>query len=215
MRNQKIKILPDVLKSGYLSLIAPVVNFFVKLNPNPNWFTTFGLLLSIVSAYFFAVGRLKLGGLFIILSGTFDIIDGKVARHTGQVTKFGALYDSTMDRYAEVIVFFGLVYYFGRQKWFLYGIDLGLVASVAVSIALGGSIMVSYIRARAEGLGFECKIGLMQRPERIAYLATGAIVHKYALVVAVFLIAILANFTAFQRLYYIRKLEKEQKKKPV
>ncbi|RME01034.1 MAG: CDP-alcohol phosphatidyltransferase family protein [Calditrichaeota bacterium] len=198
-----VNILPIGIKNWYLNLMNPVINFFIDLELNPNFFTTIGFILSLISSFLFATGHLRFAGALVLLAGTFDIIDGRVARATNRVTKFGALYDSTLDRYSEVIVFFGLAYYFVSQDW--------LITSVAVFIALGGSIMVSYVRARAEGLGFECNVGLMQRPERIVYLGISALIHKYLLVLAILLIAVLANYTALQRLYHVWKKENGSK----
>ena len=95
----KINLLPDLLKNLYLSLIDPVINFFIKRRLNPNHFTTLGLILSIPTAYLFGIGYHRIAGVIMLISGTFDIIDGKVARATNRTTKFGALYDSTLDRY--------------------------------------------------------------------------------------------------------------------
>jgi CDP-diacylglycerol--glycerol-3-phosphate 3-phosphatidyltransferase len=200
----KINILPDGVKNFYLNILTPVVKFFIERDLNPNLFTTVGFIVSIASAYFFGIGELAIAGVLVLLSGTFDIIDGKVARATNRVTKFGALYDSTLDRYAEVIMFFGLAYYFVSLDY--------LWRSVAVSSALGGSLMVSYVRARAEGLGFECKVGVMQRPERIVLIGFGAIIHEYVLMGAVIAIAILANFTAGQRLYHVWTTENNNRR---
>ncbi|MFQ5627405.1 MAG: CDP-alcohol phosphatidyltransferase family protein [bacterium] len=203
----KIEFLPQNIKNWYLNLIKPIVDFFIKLELNPNFFTTIGFILSIIAAYFFAAGSLRIGGLIILLAGTFDIVDGQVARATNRVTKFGALYDSTLDRYSEVIMFFGIAYFFVSQSM--------LKTSVAVSIALGGSIMVSYVRARAEALGFECKVGIMQRPERVVYIGLGALIHEIMLVIALTIVAVLANFTALQRLYHIWKQENGESKHEV
>jgi CDP-diacylglycerol--glycerol-3-phosphate 3-phosphatidyltransferase len=206
----KVNLLPDGLKNWYLKLITPVVNFFIAHKLNPNHFTTVGFILSLVTAYVFATGSIPFAGALVLLAGTFDIIDGRVARATNRVTKFGALYDSTLDRYSEVIVFFGIAYHF---------VDHGFLwRSVAVSMALGGSLMVSYIRARAEGLNFECKVGIMQRPERIVLLGLGAIAtlfYEYALDVAIWVIAIFANFTAIQRLYHVWAVENGRKHLPL
>jgi CDP-diacylglycerol--glycerol-3-phosphate 3-phosphatidyltransferase len=206
----KVIILPEWLKNWYLNLITPVVNFFITRAVNPNLFTTLGFIVSIISAGLFALGYPRPAGALVLLSGTLDIIDGKVARATNRVTKFGALYDSTLDRYAEVVVFFGLAIFFAEQE-----LPLRLVALIAVSIALGGSMMVSYVRARAEGLGLECKVGIMQRPERIVLLGFGALFHEYALMIAVALIAVLSNFTAIQRLIHVRNAEKGLKQQSV
>ena len=108
----KVEFLPQNVKSWYLGLIRPVVDFFIRLELNPNFFTTIGFVLSIIAAYMFATGSLRFAGLIVLLAGTFDIVDGQVARATNRVTKFGALYDSTLDRYSEVIIFFGMAYFF-------------------------------------------------------------------------------------------------------
>jgi len=207
---KKIEFLPESLRDWYLNLITPATDFFIKHGVNPNFFTTVGLIISAIATYVLATGHLRWGGVLILLGGTFDILDGRVARATDRVTKFGALYDSTLDRYSEVMLFFGLAYYFTffEKEWFLVGINIPLLAVLAVSIALGGSVMTSYVRARAEGLGLECKVGIMQRSERVVYLGFGAIIHKYTLVLALILIAVLANVTAIQRLYHVWKTEK-------
>lgn len=202
--NVQVDMLPDGVKNWYLRLIQPVVDFFVRLELNPNFFTTIGFILTVGAAVLFATGYLRIAGAIVLLAGTFDIIDGKVARLTKRVTKFGALYDSTLDRYSEVIMFFGLAFYFVKEEWFL--------TSVAVSVALGGSIMVSYVRARAEALGFQCKVGIMQRPERIVYIGLGALFHIYTLIFAITVIAIFANVTAIQRLYHIWSQENGKKR---
>ena len=202
-----INVLPDGIKNWYLGLITPVVEFFVRLELNPNFFTTIGFILTIGGAILFAAGQIVAAGAIVLLAGTFDIVDGKVARATNRVTKFGALYDSTLDRYSEVIMFFGMAFHFLRADMF--------ITSVAVSFALGGSIMVSYVRARAEALGFQCKVGIMQRPERVVYIGVGAIfsfIHLGTFIFAILLIAIFANITAIQRVYHIYTTENGKKK---
>ena len=206
--NKKIEFLPDWIRNWYINLISPATDFFIKHGVNPNFFTTIGLLVSILAAYVLAIGYLRLGGALLLLAGTFDILDGRVARATDRETKFGALYDSTLDRYSEVTIFFGLAYYFSQNELIILGMDWYTLAVLAVSMALGGSIMTSYVRARAEGLGLECKVGIMQRAERLVYLGFGAVFHKYTLILALILIAILANVTAIQRLYHVWKSEK-------
>lgn len=203
----KVNVLPDGIKNWYLNLIAPVINFFVKLEVNPNFFTTIGFILTIGAAVLFATNNIVVAGAIILLAGTFDIIDGKVARANMRVTKFGALYDSTLDRYSEVIMFFGLAFHFIRVDMF--------ITSVAVCFALGGSIMVSYVRARAEALGFQCKVGIMQRPERVVYIGVGAVlsfIHIGTLIFAILLIAIFANVTAVQRIFHVWTMANGSKK---
>ncbi len=200
----KVDILPEGVKNWYLRLIQPVIDFFIRLELNPNFFTTIGFILTVGAAVLFATGYLRIAGAIVLLAGTFDIIDGKVARLSNRVTKFGALYDSTLDRYSEVIMFFGLAFYFVKADM--------LITSVAVSFALGGSVMVSYVRARAEALGFNCKVGIMQRPERVVYIGFGSILHLYALIFALIGIAVFANITAIQRIYHVWTQENGKKK---
>lgn len=200
----KSEILPQSVKSGFTHLLQPVVDVFVRLEVAPNVFTTVGLLLNVLAAVAFALGQLRLGAVLLLLGGIFDTFDGRVARETGRVTRFGALYDSTLDRYSEIFMFFGMGYYFlqtGRD-WVVF----------VILLALGGSLMVSYVRARAEGLGFECKIGIMQRAERVVLLALGALIHEVTLITAIVLVAVFANVTAMQRLHYIWAMENGRKK---
>ncbi len=212
----KINFLPDWIKFSFLRLIAPVIDFFVKRRLNPNHFTTVGLILSIPAAYFFGSGRLRLAAMIMLLGGLFDVIDGQVARATNRVTKFGALYDSTLDRYSELIIFFGLAYYFITSEWEMFGLNISLITAVAICVTIGGSVMTSYVRARAEGLGFECKVGMMQRPERVLVIAIGALIHQSVLVIAIITVAIFSNITAIQRLFYVWSIErgKTQKSSP-
>jgi len=199
----KLVILPDWVKDGFVKIIQPIIDIFIKAQINPNTFTTIGFIVSLFAAYFFGAGSLRAGGALLLFAGIFDIFDGRIARATGQVTKFGALYDSTLDRYSEVIVFFGIAYYFIVSNHML--------ASVAAFIALGGSIMVSYVRARAEGLGFSCKVGIMQRPERIVTLGITSLIHLYVFIAGIVFVAIFANITAIQRIYYVWAQENGKK----
>ena len=193
--------IPPFLVKGYLSIILPLTDFLKTLNINPNALTTLGTIFTIVGAIFFALSYLRLGGIFIVFGAVCDTMDGKIARDSDKKTNFGGFYDSVMDRYSEIIMFFGIAVHFVRHDSYW--------TSVAIFAALGGSVMVSYIRARAEGLGFECKVGMMQRPERIAYISVGAIIGELPLIkelflmLAIWVIAILSNFTAIQRIIYV------------
>jgi CDP-diacylglycerol--glycerol-3-phosphate 3-phosphatidyltransferase len=156
-------------------------------------------------------GHLRIGGLLILAGGFCDCIDGNLARSTGKASRFGALFDSTIDRYSEMVMFLGILYY-------CIVTDAGLTA-VAAFVALGGSIMVSYTRARAESLGFEAHAGLMQRPERIVFFGLGALIHPLAFKLAIWAVAVFANLTAMQRLrqahqqYNAEKDEEHQARK--
>jgi CDP-diacylglycerol--glycerol-3-phosphate 3-phosphatidyltransferase len=217
------QFIPQWLESSFRRLLDPIVKRFVEVNINPNWMTTAGFFLSIAAAYLCAVGYFVVAGALVLLSGIFDMIDGLVARASGRVTRFGALYDSTLDRYSEVIIFFGMGYYFIENQFY--------ITSVATVFATGGSLMVSYIRARAEGLGFECKLGWMRRQERVVFVGGGAFLcflHEYfarafdffvtalsnmphpryspmPLSLVIFLVAFFSNATAVQRVYHIWK----------
>lgn len=183
------------IRNFYLSILDPIVGLSNRLNVHPNTFTTVGFFAGCVAAYFVAVGSLRTAACLILLSGVFDNIDGKLARYSGKVSKFGALYDSTMDRYSEVIFFFGMAFYFIKNGWYL--------TSVAVAVGLGGSLMVSYVRARAEGLGFECTVGILQRAERLLLLGLGGLIHLYTLVAAIWIVAVMSNVTAIHRIIHV------------
>ena len=219
------------MESGFKNLLEPLARWLGERDANPNWLTTLGFLLSILCAWEIASDRLVIGGVLVLVSGLFDTIDGAVARKTGRVTKFGAIYDSTMDRYSEVTVFFGLGFYLIGHYFYL--------TSVAAVFAIGGSIMVSYIRARAETLGFKANVGLARRQERVLILGLGLLLNvfdgffdktfgpliryvgghdfvypPFALAAAVFLLAFLTNITAIQRLYYVHKQFKAESPRP-
>ncbi len=187
--------IPESLIRGYHRAISPMVRLFMRLKLHPNTFTTLGLLVSMVSGYMAARGFIRASSALLLISGMFDTIDGKLARDSGKVSKFGALFDSTLDRYAEVIYFFGLAYFFIRENMHL--------VSLITAIALGGSLMVSYIRARAEGLGFTCKVGILQRPERLLLVGVAGLIHVSVLVVAIWIVAILSNVTAVVRIVHV------------
>lgn len=200
-------VLPKSIQKWFLRIVDPVIEFVVHFNVHPNFFTVLGLIVSIIGAYFFAKHNLRIGAIYILLGGLCDIIDGKVARKTGLSTKFGALFDSSLDRYSEVFMFLGVAIHFVKMDY--------TTTSIMVFLGLGGSMMVSYVRARAEGLGYACKVGIMQRPERIVYICAGALIHEYILMVVVWMIAILANFTALQRMYHVWNLERIEKENEI
>jgi CDP-diacylglycerol--glycerol-3-phosphate 3-phosphatidyltransferase len=223
-------LIPAGLEKSFKDFLQPLARWLGERNANPNWLTTLGFILSIVAAREIAIGKLVAGGVLVLLDGLFDTIDGAVARITGRVTKFGAVYDSTIDRYSEVTVFFGLgIYLIGHHFYF---------TSIAAVFAIGGSIMVSYIRARAETLGFKANVGLTRRQERVVILGFGLLLNLFddffnkifdpvifrifgndfvhpplAIAAAVVLLAFTTNVTALQRLYYVHKQFKEESMK--
>ena len=185
---------------------TPVALFMGRVGLTPNLVTMIGLLIAGVAAYLIGVGLWWAGGLVALFAGIFDMFDGALARNTGRASNFGALLDSTIDRVSEAVVLLGvLAYYLTRDN------DWG---AMLVYAALVGSIMVSYMRARSEGLGIECKVGVMQRPERVALTGLGLIVAHWipvVMLVVLGVIAALTTVTAIHRLVHTwRMLEPDK-----
>tara|TARA_Y100000588_G_scaffold288567_2_gene306979 strand:- start:1593 stop:2198 length:606 start_codon:yes stop_codon:yes gene_type:complete len=189
-------VLGQYLKAIANAILRPLAQFFIRLGFRPDWVTMFGLVLNIVATGAFAVGYLRWGAAIMLLAGVCDILDGQVAREGRKETKFGALLDSTADRYSEIFLFFGIgAYLIQQEEW---------VLSAILFFALTGSLMVSYVRARAEGLGEDCKVGVMQRPERIVALALGGLLGHHGLAFVLVVLAVTTNYTVIERLTYIR-----------
>ena len=186
------RLIPKSLQRLFLTLLRPLINALARWGIHPNGLTLTGFVITCIAAAELIRGNLRTGGVLILLGGLFDSIDGNLARSTGKANRFGALFDSSMDRYGEFVMFLAIAAYFIPIKDFF--------SLAATFMALCGSIMVSYTRARAESLGFESKAGIMQRPERILCLGIGALIHPAAFKVSLWLVAILANLTALQRL---------------
>ena len=191
----------------------------IKIGITPNFITTTGFVLNLVATAMFIYAAelaeteayvwIGWAGGVILFAGLFDMMDGRLARMGGMSSTFGALWDSTLDRYSELCTLFGICYYLLMQQndwqW----------AGVVTFAAMVGSVMVSYVRARAEGLYIECKVGLMQRPERVVVTAVGAIfcgvcANVWVLVVPMIIIAVLANITAFWRVIHCYKVLTEK-----
>jgi CDP-diacylglycerol--glycerol-3-phosphate 3-phosphatidyltransferase len=201
--NMKSTLLPDRLRAAYLGLLSPIVDGIAGLQLHPNTLTTISFIFGCAGGVLIAAGHIRLASALLLLSGIFDNIDGHLARKTGKATKFGALFDSTLDRYSETIYFIGLIILFIRSGPATY------ITAAAAAIGLTGSFMVSYVRARAEGLGYSCDIGFIQRPERVVLLGVGGLLHVWVLIAAVWMIAVLSNVTAVQRLIYVWKTDQK------
>ncbi len=171
----------------------PVAGLFAKLGLTPNVVTLIGLAIAAGGAYAIAVGNWWAGGAIVLFAGIFDLFDGALARATGRASDFGALLDSTIDRVSEAVVLFGLLVFYIRNND-----DLG---AILVYAALVGSIMVSYMRARSEGLGIENKVGVMTRPERVAAVGIGLIAGHWAPVVMTGVLAVIAGLTAITAIH--------------
>jgi len=202
----EIKLLNKRLEDGFLTVIEPLAQILIRFKVHPHILTFSGLIFSFLAFIFLRNEFLFFGGLMIILAGICDVLDGRLARETQTMSKFGALIDSVVDRYAEVFIYLGLAVFYWRRSALML---------VLLILAIAGSFLVSYTRARAEGLGFECKIGLMQRQERMTFLAVGAILGSlpftkhFFMTLVIWLIAIMSNFTVIQRIWYIRNKMKE------
>ncbi|MCB0114026.1 MAG: CDP-alcohol phosphatidyltransferase family protein [Caldilineaceae bacterium] len=157
----------------------------------PNGISIVGFLLTVAASALLAIGELRWGGVLLLIAASFDMLDGALARHTNQVSKFGAFLDSTLDRYSESITLLGLTIFYASHSQ-------NQLHLVLIFLALIGSWMVSYTRARAEGLQIERKGGLLQRPERIAILIAGLILGW--MLPVLWVLAVLTNFTALQRI---------------
>ena len=184
---------------GCRVLLHAIVHGLALTRISPNFLTFIGLLINIGAAFLFGYAtsenqpRMFLyAGLVIIGAGIFDMVDGRVARATGQVTQFGAFFDSVVDRYSDVALYFGLLVYYARASRFFY--------VVLTAVVMTSSVMVSYTRARAESLIGQCKVGFMERPERIVLVIIGALFNRMAPVLWV--IAVLANITVIHRIVY-------------
>jgi len=240
MANEQLR---DKLQKGIYSIINPLVKGLIKLGLTPNAVTTIGLILNIGVAVIFIIGGERgnrgdlryvgWAGALVLFAGLFDMLDGQVARLGNMSSTFGALFDSVLDRYSESVMFFGICYYLVSHHYF--------ISSIFAFIAFIGSMMVSYTRARSEGLGIENKGGLMQRPERVVLIGVTAIAcgitsnfigGNYKLYVPgirfhvfetmtvftlpITIMAVLTNITAFKRLFAAQgAIEKKEKSKNV
>lgn len=194
----------ESLRNGVYRILDPLTGWLSDRRVHPNLLTTIGFVVTIASAFAFHQHAVQTAGFLVLLGGFFDILDGRVARLTDLGSKFGAFYDSTLDRVSEIAVYFGLLSLYND-----YRLELGDVGMIyLIMAAMAGSLMVSYTRARAEALGLDCRVGLMPRAERVVLigaaslffgLAWNGIVLKGVIVV----LALLTNITAFQRIIWV------------
>lgn len=206
----------DFLQKVIYHVIDPFIKLMIRMGITPNAITTAGFVGNLYAMCFFLDAAMAfeestsdpyilicLGGIIILVAGLFDMMDGRLARMGNMSSTFGALWDSTLDRYSELVTLFAICLIFIKAGWFWMG--------VTTFAAMIGSIMVSYVRARAEGLNIECKVGLMQRPERVVVTAVVAIISGcvsdlWWLAGGMILIAVLANITAFWRIIHCYKV---------
>lgn len=193
---QKIRTpmtLTDRARQWVGGIADPIVDLLARLGFTPNTLTLIGFLMNVAVAVILSRGEMRWGAVAFFLAGVFDGLDGTLARKLNRVSRFGAFLDSTMDRLSEAAVFLGLLVWYTGQ-----GAKQEIVLIYATIV---GSLMVSYSRARAEGLGMDCKVGLLTRMERFIVLFVGLLLDQVTIVLWV--MAVLTNFTAFQRMVYV------------
>jgi CDP-diacylglycerol--glycerol-3-phosphate 3-phosphatidyltransferase len=189
------KTLSEWMRVWFKGVLDPIGAFLNRLGLHPNTITLVGVAGNIIAAIFLASGNFLVGGLLVLLMGPVDALDGTMARLRGDPTDFGAFVDSLTDRYSELFIFLGLLTFYLRQEdlWTAWGIF----------VAAGGSVLVSYAKARAEAVGFDAHIGILTRFERYLVLVPSLVLGFPR--VGIWLIAVLANITALQRALYVRR----------
>ena len=198
-----MKILPDWIKNGYLRIVDPIADFFVRTGVHPNTITAFGTLCTIAASVIFGMGHIKTAGWFLGLTALFDVMDGTVARRSGKESTFGAFLDSTLDRLADGALFVGLATF--------YALSVEHRSTTMMLVCMSGCIgalMTSYARARAETLGLDAKVGMVQRPERVALLSApqaffGLALNGWVLKIVIVIITMGAWITVIQRIAYV------------
>jgi CDP-diacylglycerol---glycerol-3-phosphate 3-phosphatidyltransferase len=194
----KLQILRKALASH---ITQPIITFLARSKITPNMVTWFGFVLILVASILAGLGHLFAAGWVVLLSGFLDIIDGALARKTNQVTRFGGVLDSSLDRLSEAAILIGIMSYF----LFYSNSDIALWTALVIGAAMIFSFMVSYVRARAEGAGLDCQVGIFTRAERVVVLALGLLLSGIPLVLlaVILIITVLSMVTFIQRLLYV------------
>jgi len=198
-----MKLLPDWIKNGYLRLVDPVANWMVRKGVHPNTITVFGTVCTVVGGIIYATGHIRTGGWFLGLTALFDVMDGTVARRSNQSSTFGAFLDSTLDRVADGFVLGGLAVFYATSQ-----LHRSVPMLIVALLGLVGAFMTSYTRARAEALGLDAKVGLLQRPERVVLLSApqaffGLVFHGWVLAIIITILTVTAWITVIQRVVYV------------
>ena len=207
-----MSLIPSPIRNAFERLLTPFVNALIRWNVSPNVITTVGTAVVLGSGVAFGMGQIRLAGVLLLLSGIGDMLDGRVARGGNRVTPFGAFYDSTLDRMGDAALFGGIAMYFVRG-----GVrpDLQVGALAAALVALAAVQIVSYARARAEGLSLDCKVGIAQRAERILGLGVpslfiGAGPDGLVLLGIVVVLGLMAVITVVQRIVHVYYVTRSQ-----
>jgi CDP-diacylglycerol--glycerol-3-phosphate 3-phosphatidyltransferase len=207
-RSDCMKQIWDWIKRGYVRIIDPVADWLVARGVHPNTITTIGTLCTIIGGIIYASGHIRTAGWFLGLTALFDVLDGTVARRTGRSSVFGAFYDSTLDRVSDGAVLGGLMYFYAFSP--RYSSQVMLVVTL---FGLVGAYMTSYTRARAEALGIDAKVGVLQRPERVTLLSApqaffGLALGGWVLAAIIVLLTVTAWITVVQRFMFVHSATK-------
>jgi CDP-diacylglycerol--glycerol-3-phosphate 3-phosphatidyltransferase len=205
----------DYLKKGALRVIEPAISLLAHYNVSPNAITTVGTLLTVAAGVVYATGHIMTAGWIMGVTAFFDVLDGQVARRTGRSTVFGAFYDSTLDRVADGALMAGLTVFYATNA-----IHHNIYMMVVCLIGIVGTFLVSYTRARAESLGIDAKVGVMQRPERIVLLSApqalfGLFWNGWVLIAIILLLTVTAWITAVQRIMFVYRNTKHANQAPI
>ena len=191
------------LKPAVLSILRPITTALIRGGVHPNLLSYLGLAASVLAGWVFAGGSLALAALIMLTAGVFDLLDGAVAREGNRMSRYGAFLDSNLDRYAEIFVFLGIIWRFQDES----------LTQIIAMLGITGSLMVSYTKARAEGLGEEVSGGMLQRPERIVLLALGSFFGEGGLRLVLWILALFTNFTSIQRMRLVAKSMKAKEQR--
>jgi CDP-diacylglycerol--glycerol-3-phosphate 3-phosphatidyltransferase len=205
----------DYLKKGALRVIEPAISLLARHNVNPNVITTVGTLLTVAAGVVYATGHIMIAGWLMGVTAFFDVVDGEVARRTGRSTVFGAFYDSTLDRVADGALMAGLSVFYATNP-----LHQNIYMVVTCLVGMIGTFLVSYTRARAESLGIDAKVGVMQRPERIVLLSApqalfGLFWNGWVLIAIIILLTVTAWITAVQRIAFVHRFTQHPDPKPI
>ena len=199
-QKSKTKTFTDYMRVWFKGILDPIGGFLNRIGITPNMMTMLGLLGNIVGAWYLAQGNMLLGGVFVLICTPFDALDGTMARLRGEANEFGAFVDSVTDRYSELFILGGLLYHFS-----VLGDQLSIIV---VYVAAAGSVLVSYVKARADSLKFDANVGILTRMER--YLVIAPLLLFNQPIIAIWIVAVLANITALQRFWKVRQQSKKQ-----
>ena len=194
----------EFLKAPAYRLTDGLVGWMIRVGIHPNAVTAMGFVVTLLAGWFYHLDHVRTAGFLVLIGGLFDLLDGRVARESGLASKFGSFFDSTLDRISEIVVFIGLASLYNT----IHPDPQDLAMIYVIMLAMGGSIMVSYTRARAESLGLDCRVGIMQRPERVVLLGAaswcfGLDLNAVPLDLAIMFVAVLTNVTAIQRIVWV------------